>query len=223
MPLFSNRVEAGKRLAVALSRFSFDDGIVLSIPRGGVIVGFEVAETLDIPLDIIVPRKIGAPGNPEYAIGAMTEDGTVILDQNAMDYLHVPHDYIEREGEIQKLEIQRRMCVYRQNAPYPNLSGRDVIVVDDGIATGATMKAALVSVKNCKAKTVTSAIPVGPPSTIQELKQLADRVECLFTPESFYAIGEFYTDFSQTSDDEVIYLLNKNREEQAKKSSRGEL
>lgn len=212
MPLFTNRVEAGQRLASTLKHLSLRDAIVLAIPRGGVVIGFEVAETLGIPLDIIVPRKIGAPGNPEYAIGAMTEDGTVILDQNAVSYLDVPQDYIERESLAQKLEIKRRMHLYRQNRSYPNLKGRDVIVVDDGIATGSTMKAALASVKNSGARTVTAAIPVGPPLTIEQLKLLADQVVCLYTPESFYAIGEFYDDFSQTSDDEVIYLLKKNHE-----------
>lgn len=212
MAFFANRVEAGQRLATALKGVAFKDGIVLSIPRGGVVVGYEVAEALNLPLDVIVPRKLGAPGNPEYAIGAITEDGTVILDENAVEYLNVPQDYIERESANQKLEIQRRMRLYRQDAPYPDLKGRDVIVVDDGIATGSTMKAALASVRNCGANTVTAAIPVGPPSTIEALKKLADRVVCLFTPESFFAIGEFYDDFSQTTDDEVIYLLRKHRE-----------
>jgi predicted phosphoribosyltransferase len=143
----------------------------------------------------------------------MTEFGRAILDENLMVYLNVPHDYVERESETQRQEIQRRMQLYRQNEPYPNITGRDVIVVDDGIATGSTMKAALASVKDRGAKSVTAAVPVGPPSTIEELKSLADRVVCLFTPESFYAIGEFYDDFAQTSDYEVIDLLKKNRQQ----------
>ncbi len=212
LPHFLNRIEAGQRLADVLKEHSFVDGLVLAIPRGGVVVGFEVAEALGFPLDVIIPRKIGAPGNPELAIGAMTEDGTAILDEDLMAYLNVPKDYVERAGETEKLEIQRRMRLYRPNEPYPNLNGRDVIVVDDGIATGATMKAALASVKNRGAKSVTAAVPVGPPSTIEELKRQADRVVCLYMPESFYAIGEFYEDFAQTSDYEVIDLLKKSRE-----------
>ncbi len=211
MPVFSNRIDAGQRLADALKTHTFADGLVLAIPRGGVVVGFEVAEAL-VFFGVIIPRKIGAPGNPELAIGAMTEDGIAILDENLMSYLNVPDDYVERESETQKLEIQRRMQLYRQNEPYPNLKGRDVIVVDDGIATGATMKAALASVKNKGAKSVTAAVPVGPPSTIEELKRQADLVVCLFMPESFYAIGEFYDDFGQTSDYEVMDLLRKNRQ-----------
>jgi putative phosphoribosyl transferase len=212
MAYFANRVEAGQRLATALKDVAVKDGIVLAIPRGGVVVGYEVAEALNLPLDVIIPRKIGAPGNPEYAIGAITEDGTLILDENVIAYMNVPSDYVERESENQRLEIQRRMKLYRQNAPYPNLKGRDVIVVDDGIATGSTMKAALASVKNRGANTVVAAVPVGPPSTIEELKTQADHVVCLFTPESFYAIGEFYDDFSQTMDEEVIDLLKRNRQ-----------
>jgi predicted phosphoribosyltransferase len=211
VPVFSNRIDAGQRLADALKTHTFADGLVLAIPRGGVVVGFEVAEAL-VFFGVIIPRKIGAPGNPELAIGAMTEDGIAILDENLMSYLNVPDDYVERESETQKLEIQRRMQLYRQNEPYPNLKGRDVIVVDDGIATGATMKAALASVKNKGAKSVTAAVPVGPPSTIEELKRQADLVVCLFMPESFYAIGEFYDDFGQTSDYEVMDLLRKNRQ-----------
>jgi predicted phosphoribosyltransferase len=219
LPYFSNRIEAGQRLAQALREYSFVDGLVLAIPRGGVVVGFEVAEALGFPLDVIIPRKIGAPGNSELAIGAMTEFGRAIIDEQLMAYLNVPPEYIIRESETQKLEIQRRMQLYRQNEPYPELKERDVIVVDDGIATGATMKAALESVKNRGAKSVTAAVPVGPPTAIEEIKNQADRVVCLFTPESFYAIGEFYDDFAQTSDEEVIDLLRRNREHRVLKPS----
>ena len=126
-------------------------------------------------LDVIIPRKIGAPDNPELAIGAMTEDGTIILDEKLVSYLGVSQDYIKEESERQKNEIERRLKLYRGNEPYPNLQGKDVIIVDDGIATGSTMKAALASVKNRGAKTVTVAVPVGPPSTIEELKKQADQ------------------------------------------------
>jgi len=207
MILFANRVEAGKRLASALADFTSKDGIVLAIPRGGVVVGFEVARTLGLPLDVIVPRKIGAPDNPELAIGAMTEDGTIILDEKLVIYLGVSEDYIKNKSDNQKLEIGRRLKLYRGDVPRPNLKNREVIIVDDGIATGSTMKAALASVRKSGAKTVVIAIPVGPQSTITELKKQADRVVCLYTPEPFYAIGEFYEDFAQTEDGEVMELL----------------
>jgi len=142
----------------------------------------------------------------------MTEDGTTILDANLIAYLGVDKGYLEEESGRQKLEIERRLKVYRQDTPYPNLKGLDVIIVDDGIATGSTMKAALASVKNRGAASVTIAVPVGSPSTIRELEKQANNVVCLFSPELFQAIGQFYADFSQTSDQEVIQLLKQNRQ-----------
>ena len=217
MAYFSDRVEAGKRLASAMRDFDGKNGIVLAIPRGGVVVGYEIAKALSLPLDVIIPRKIGAPDNPELAIGAMTEDGTIILDDNLITYIGVQRDYIKAESERQKHEIERRLKLYRQNEPYPSLKGLDVVIVDDGIATGSTMKAALASVKNRGASTVTVAVPVGPPSTIKELKKQAARVVCLYTPEYFQAIGQFYTDFNQTTDEEVIQLLKQSKQKSREK------
>jgi predicted phosphoribosyltransferase len=217
MAYFNDRVDAGKRLVSELADFKGKDAIVLAIPRGGVIVGFEIAKALNIPLDVIIPRKVGAPDNPELAIGAMTEDGTIIIDENLVNCLGVSEDYIKEESKRQKIEIERRLQMYRKNEPYPNLKGREVIVVDDGIATGSTMKAALVSVRNRGAKTVAVAVPVGPPSTIQELKKQADKVVCLYTPEYFQAIGQFYTDFEQITDEEVIQLLKESKHKNPKK------
>jgi putative phosphoribosyl transferase len=211
MAYFSDRVDAGERLAESLADYKGKNAIVLAIPRGGVVVGYEISKALNLPLDLIIPHKIGAPNNPELAIGAVTEDGTTILDKTLISYMDVPEFFIREETERQKIEIQRRLKMYRQNEPYPNLNGRDVIIVDDGIATGSTMKAALASVKNRRAKTVTIAVPVGPPSTIKELKKQADRVVCPYTPEFFQAIGQFYADFSQTTDEAVIHLLKQSR------------
>jgi predicted phosphoribosyltransferase len=147
----------------------------------------------------------------------MTEDGTIILDDNLITYIGVQRDYIKAESERQKHEIERRLKLYRQNEPYPSLKGLDVVIVDDGIATGSTMKAALASVKNRGASTVTVAVPVGPPSTIKELKKQADRVVCLYAPEYFQAIGQFYTDFNQTTDEEVIQLLKQSKQKSREK------
>jgi predicted phosphoribosyltransferase len=210
--LFADRVEAGRRLASALADFVGKDGIVLAIPRGGVVVGFEIARSLGLSLDVIVPRKIGAPGNPELGIGAVNEDGTLIIDESLVDQLGVTRGYIREESERQRLEIRRRLKLYRGDVPRPALKGREVIIVDDGIATGSTMKAALASVRKSRAKTVIAAVPVGPASTIRELERLADRVVCLYTPEPFYAIGEFYDDFTQTENDEVIELLKLSKQ-----------
>jgi putative phosphoribosyl transferase len=214
MQLFSDRVEAGRRLVTSLRGAVGNDAVVLAIPRGGVVVAFEVARALSIPLDVIIPRKIRAPGNPEFAIGAMTEDGTIILDDELVKYLQVPKDYIKEESERQRLEIERRLKLYRGDAPYPSLKNREVIIVDDGVATGSTMKAALASVRKRGAKTVMIAVPVCPTSTIEELKKEADSVVCLHQPEPFYAIGQFYADFAQTSDEEVAKLLKLSKKSQ---------
>jgi predicted phosphoribosyltransferase len=170
-------------------------------------------------LDVIVTKKIGAPDNPELAIGAVAEDGAYILDDSIVRQLYVPKGYIEEEVERQRQEIQRRLERYRGNVPYPSLKNREVIVVDDGVATGATLKAALRLVRNKGAKSVTVAVPVGPPDTIRELQEFADRVVCLLTPEPFYAIGQFYDDFSQTSDDEVTELLKRAKQLHTKETA----
>ncbi len=214
MVYFSDRKDAGKQLASALADFGFKEGMVLAIPRGGVVVGYEIASALNFKLDVIVPRKIGAPGNPELATGAVTEDGTMILDDSLIMYLGVSNDYIYQESERQKQEIRRRQNFYRQGVSEPEIKEKNVIVVDDGIATGYTMKAALASVRNRGAATLTVAIPVGPPSTIKEIEGQADNIVCLYTPEYFQAIGQFYSDFSQTTDEEVIELIKKLKDRQ---------
>ena len=217
MALFLDRLEAGKRLSNALKAHVDKNGIVLAIPRGGVVVGNVVARTLSLRLDVIIPRKIGAPGNSELAIGAMTEDGTIILDERLLKMLQVSRQYVKEESERQRLEIERRLKLYRGDKPYPSLKNREVIIVDDGIATGSTMKAALASVRKKGAKKIIIAVPVGPESTIKELEKQADKVVCLYTPEPFYAIGQFYDEFDQTTDEEVKSLLKNST-----KPARGE-
>ncbi len=212
--MFANKVDAGKQLADALKVFAGEDSlIVLAIPRGGVVVGYEVARVLKVPLDIIIPRKIGAPNQPELAIGAVGQDGSVVLNNRVVAQLGVSRIYIEEESRRQQLEIKRRLDKYRGELPFPSLKGRKVIVVDDGVATGATLKAALAFVRKQGVKELIVALPVGPLSSINELKKEVDQVICLLTPESFYAIGQFYDDFSQTSDEQVINLLDRNRRE----------
>jgi putative phosphoribosyl transferase len=213
MAYFFDRNDAGKQLVKALSDFPTENGLVLAIPRGGVVVGYQIAEALNLPLDVIVPRKLGAPGNPELAIGAVAEDGTQVIDESIIAYLNVIDSYIQEERRKQIEEIGRRLQVYRKGMTALDLKGKDVIVVDDGIATGSTMKAALASVRNRRAASVTVAVPVGPPSTIKDLKELADRVVCPYKPEYFQAIGQFYEKFNQTSDEEVTSLLRARRVE----------
>ncbi len=207
---FNDRADAGKRLAEELSGYKSSGAVVLALPRGGVVVGFEVAQALNAPLSVIVPRKIGAPGEPELAIGAVTEDGESILDHSLIVSLGVDASYIESQKRFEVEEIKRRMRVYLGDRPRPVLKGRVVIVVDDGVATGATMKAAVRSIRHQDPAKVIIAIPVAPPNAAEELKNYADEVVCLSTPHAFYAIGQFYLDFTQVSDEEVISLLQRS-------------
>ncbi|WXG42475.1 MAG: phosphoribosyltransferase [Candidatus Freyarchaeum deiterrae] len=207
--LFKDRVDAGVKLAEELLKYKKDNPVVLAIPRGGVVVGYEVAKELGAPLDIVVPRKIPAPSNPELGIGAVTQDGTVIIDEQIRGYLFVSDDYIKEETERQIKEIKRRMKAYLGDKKPISLNDRVVILVDDGIATGATMIAAIRSIRKQQPQKIVAAVPVGPPSTIHRVKEEADEVVCLKTDELFEAVGQFYIDFRQTSDDEVIALLKK--------------
>jgi len=206
---FENRQQAGRLLAHALERYRRSGALVLAIPRGGVVIGYEVATALELELDVIVPRKIGAPGQPELAIGAIASwgDHQVILDEQAIRYLGASSGYIEREVEAQLVEIRRRLHAYRGSADPPVVEGRMVILVDDGIATGYTMRAAAVALKNLHAAKTVLAVPVAPPDSLESLRAFVDEVECLKTPSPFMAVGYWYKDFNQVSDDEVVELL----------------
>jgi len=208
--LFKDRVEAGKRLAGELLDYRGKDAIVLAIPRGGVVVAHQIAQKLGIPLDLIISRKIGAPMNPELAIGAVSQDGAKVINFEVVDMLHVSESYIEEEADRQIHEIKRRMKKYKgESKPMPALKGKIVILVDDGVATGATMRAAALSIRKQEPAVLIIAIPVGPRDTIMGLRNEVDRVVCLETPWFFNAIGEFYEDFAQVSDEEVIILIEK--------------
>ncbi len=205
--VFRDRVDAGKKLADKLSQYRSKDVVVLAIPRGGVVVGFEVAGDLGAPLSLIIPRKIGAPGNPELAIGAVTEEGDAYLDSTIVSALSVDQAYIDAVKQREVEEIKRRMSSYLGDRQRPELQGKTIILVDDGIATGSTMKAAIRSVRLHDPAEVVVAVPVAPPDTVESLKKLADSVICLKTPSFFYAIGQFYQEFDQVGDTEVIRLL----------------
>ncbi|MFB0561896.1 MAG: phosphoribosyltransferase [Candidatus Lokiarchaeia archaeon] len=209
--MFRDRVDAGKKLAKELLVYKESNPVVLAIPRGGVVVAYEVAKELGAPLDIVVPRKIPAPYNPELGIGAVTQDGTVIIDQQIKDYLSVSDEYIQEEAERQIKEIERRMKAYRGDRGPISLKDRVVILVDDGIATGVTMRAAIRSIRKQNPKKIIVAVPVGPPGTIKKIEEEADEVVSLITYEPFEAVGQFYADFSQTTDSEVITLLQKTK------------
>jgi putative phosphoribosyl transferase len=206
--IFKDRTEAGKMLASAMTFLKgTKDLIVLAIPRGGVPVAKEVAMALGAPLDLVVTRKIGAPSQPELAVGAVTQDGEIILDGELIRALDVSTDYLKRESARQVKEIASRMKKYRGDRPYPSLDGKTVVIVDDGIATGSTIRAAIQSVRGRNAAKIIVAAPVGPPDGVAELRKIVDRVVCLSTPDYFEAIGEFYEEFEQVDDDAVTRLL----------------
>ncbi len=202
-----NRKEAGQKLVPQLLDYKGKDVVVLAIPRGGVVLGYEIARALGAPLDIVVPRKIGAPGNPELAIGAIAEDGTVVLDEGLVQMFRVSNEYLEIERTAEMAEIRRRTLAFRGGLPPLDLSNRVVILVDDGLATGATMKAAVASVRKRGASRIVVAVPVAPPDTVRELSKMIEHVVCPIVYEPFMAIGQFYDDFAQVEDDEVVRLL----------------
>lgn len=209
--IFKNREEAGILLAKALKEYKGQDAAVLAVPRGGVVVGYYVAKELGCPLDVIVPRKLGAPYQPELAIGAVAEDGTTVLNEDLVESLGVPRSYIERKIREEVQEIKRRVSLYRSGRSAVPVENKLVILVDDGLATGATMRAAIRFVKNLRPRAIIVAVPVAPPETVESLKHEVDRVVCLSTPFPFYAIGQFYEDFKQVEDEEVIRLLSELR------------
>ncbi len=206
--MFRDRQEAGRLLAQRLEDLRGDPSVVvLGVPRGGVVVAAEIARHLGAPLDVYITRKLGAPGNPELAIGAVAEDGTLVLDPETIAMLHVSEQYLEEERERQQAEIQRRALRYRGGRPPIPLEGKRVVLVDDGVATGRTLEAAIRALRQHPLKELILAVPVGPPSTIHRLRELVDRLEVLETPEFFWAVGMFYEDFHQVSDAEVERLL----------------
>lgn len=204
--IFQDRVDAGLRLAEALKVHAGAEVVVLGIPRGGVLVGEVVARTLAVPLDIVVPRKVGAPGNPELGLGAVAP-GVRVLDPWLIERLGVSEAYLEREIAIQQAETERRLQAYRGDRAPLDLSGKTAVVVDDGVATGGTAIAALRWARAQGAATVVLAVPVAPPQTMDRLRHEADVVVVLATPEPFFAVGEWYGSFDQTTDEEVLEAL----------------
>jgi len=213
--LFRDRVDAGRRLAERLRSIALDLPMVLGLPRGGVVVAAEVARALDAPLDVLVVRKLGAPGHPELGIGAVADGDPplVLVNDDVIGTLHVREPYLARETAAQLDEVRRREAHLRAGRPAPSLRGRAVIVVDDGIATGGTVRVALRAVRRAEAARVVLAVPVAPPEVVAALEAEADLVVCLEAPDGFTAVGQFYDDFRQTTDDEVAALLTAARRE----------
>jgi len=204
--IFADRFDAGERLGDALRHLAGSDPVVLAIPRGGVIVGEAVARALEAPLDVVVPRKVGAPGNPELAIGAVAP-GIRVLDPRMVGGLGVSDAYLDREIAAQEAEIERRQSAYRQGRPPQRVQGGTAIVVDDGVATGSTSVAALRWARGQGAQRVVLAVPVAPPQSLDRLRAEVDELVVLDTPRPFFAVGEWYRDFGQTSDGQVVDAL----------------
>src|SRR6201993_1127314 len=211
---FANRTEAGRLLGEKLQKYAGrNDVIVLGLPRGGVPVAYEVAQRLGIPLDVFIVRKLGVPGFEELAAGAIASGGVRVLNEDVLRALPNADEIIESVTAKETAELVRREQTYRDGRPAPELRDHVAILVDDGLATGATMRAAVKALREQGAAKIVVAVPVGPPDTCQELAQEADEAICLSTPPFFQAVGQYYEDFSQTSDDDVRELLTKASQE----------
>ncbi|HEV2686121.1 MAG TPA: phosphoribosyltransferase [Actinomycetota bacterium] len=209
--MFFDRDDAGRKLARALGDLP-NDALILGIPRGGVTVARAVADELQRPLDVLVVRKLGAPHNPELAIGAIGPNGAITLDQDVLRALpNMPAEYIERVAAGELDEIQRRLKIYRGDEPFPDVRGRAVVVVDDGIATGSTARAALRWLRAQEAKPIVLAVPVAPEQAASEFRDEADRIVILAAPQRFFAVGQWYDNFEQVTDDEVVAALRQTR------------
>jgi putative phosphoribosyl transferase len=206
---FHNRAEAGRLLAQSLQQYAHHPQvIVLGLPRGGIPVAYEVATALGVPLDAYLVRKLGVPHHTELAMGAIALGGLRHLNTRIIQECNIDPETLERVTQQEWKELQRRDLRYREGRPLPSLEGHILILVDDGIATGATMLAALESLRQHEAKKIVVAVPVAPVETVRSLNRLVEEVVCLMAPTPFNAVGEWYADFSQTSDDEVCYLLS---------------
>jgi putative phosphoribosyl transferase len=210
---FENRSDAGRRLATELRTYADrQDVIVLALPRGGVPVGFEVAMAIDAPLDVFVVRKLGLPWHEELAMGALASGGVRILDNDLIRIARVSEEDVRRVTATEQAELERRERLYRGDRPFPNLAGKTAILVDDGLATGSTMRAAVAALRQEGPALVVVAVPVASPDTCNAFRNIADDIVCAETPEPFIGVGMWYEDFSQTTDDEVHELLERARD-----------
>ena len=205
--LFQDRREAGKKLGAALSKFANTDAVVLALPRGGVPVGVEVSQALHVPLDVFVVRKLGVPGQEELAMGAIASGGVRVLNRTIIDGLSISPEQVDAVAAREQRELERREHDYRGASGPLDVRGRTAILVDDGVATGSTMRAAVTSLRQKGPREIVVAVPVASRYICDELQEEADETLCLYTPLDFFAVGQWYREFSQTSDEEVRTLL----------------
>ncbi|WP_455246135.1 phosphoribosyltransferase [Petrachloros mirabilis] len=207
--VFHNREEAGRQLAAKLQQYKeTQGGVILALPRGGVAVGYQLSIALHLPLDVFITRKIGAPGNPEYALGAVSELGNIYLNPDAVAEFRLSHKDLKNIVDVQRQEITRRQQLYRQGRQLLPLKDHLVIIVDDGIATGSTFFASVEAIRQHVPSHLVAAIPVGPAETIAKVRSLVDETVVLATPEPFWAVGNHYIDFTQVEDRDVLEYLN---------------
>ncbi len=212
--LFRNRMHAGQVLAEMLREYgNREDVVVLALPRGGVPVAFEIASALHVPLDVFLVRKLGVPGQEELAMGAIATGGIRVLNKEVVNHLGIPDHVIDSATKAEQRELDRREQVYRGNRPPPQVRGWTVIFVDDGLATGSTMRAAVTALRQQQPAHIVVAVPVAAASTCQEFQEEVDQIICATTPEPFYGVGQWYEDFSQTTDEEVRDLLDRAAQE----------
>jgi putative phosphoribosyl transferase len=210
MMIFKNRADAGRKLAARLTRYADrGDVLVLALPRGGVPVAYEVAKKLNAPLDVFLVRKLGVPGQEELAMGAIASGGVRVVNEELVNYLGIPDEVIDGIAAVEQRELERRALAYRDDRPPIDVKDRVVILIDDGLATGSTMRAAAASLRPQKPRRIVVGVPVSSPEICDEFRSEVDEIVCAFTPENLQGVGLWYEDFSQTSDDEVRELLQR--------------
>ena len=219
--IFLDRADAGRKLAAQLTRYADrPDVLVLALPRGGVPVAYEVAKELNAPLDVFLVRKLGVPGHEELAMGAIASGGVRVLNEDVINYLRIPDYVIDAVAAREQRELERRQRAYRDDRPTPDVKDRVVILIDDGLATGSSMRAAAASLRLQKPRRIVVAVPVSSPETCEEFRSEVDEIVCAVTPERFQGVGLWYEDFSQTTDEEVRELLKRATQQQRHATSR---
>ena len=211
MEAFIDRNDAGSRLAVEMNDYITRDSIVIALPRGGVVVGYKIAKKYGLPLDVFISRKIRHPFNPEYAIGAITETGHMLKDEQSISSFYITGEYLEKTINEEKKLIADKINIFRGGKPLSNLNSKDIILVDDGIATGYSITAAIESLRQLKVASIVLVVPVAPLDAIERLTKLVNKLFVLLSPPYFTAVGEFYSDFSEVTDNDVVEILSKSK------------